>query len=349
MPESQNVFKDHPQRYPKARQKATAVVNQILEMTRKGPRSIPAIIADTSFQLTMGYVLCTTASGLVEVVSVPYGEVVTGMRIMCRQIGGQGTNRRYVFDGYAPNLSGLGLDSGSIMYTSTVITPPQVLAISTATGFPSIAGLSSSTGYYWHLFFYLAKLPAAKATVWQLSQNGGSNVLTLEYLPTGLLRFISQDGHGYITTAPVEPHNSHWVVLQPGLTSGNEFFIDGLSFYTGIIGGTDEPTFSGNGANYQGSLLSNTDGTQSCPIGSWVSKIGFGANYSSGAIALSVETNVPDSDTLLPNFNSGSTQKTQNLYLCEDTPGASTSINSAVTSAGSALTITTVSASVLAA
>lgn len=336
-------FHNYPHKYPRAKQKAAAVVGHIHEMTKKGPRTMVGTVVDANYHVTQGYVTATTLLGIVQVVGVPYGTVVPGMRILVRQMGGAATNRAYVFDGHAPNLSATGY-SGSFAYTTPLSSLSTGLAYTITTGVPTSSSVTSSLGYFWYWFFYLPQLPSSTITLWQMTASSGGNVLTASYLPTGYLSLSSQDGHGYISTGPVAPHNVHWIVMQPSGPSGS-VIIDGLLYqYSGITGSGDNPTFGGSGTTYQLSLLSNNDGSGLCPLGSWISKLGFGTCYISGTV-VTLQTlgtgtgNVPTQDSELP---TATTQEDITLLyqlLCEDAQGSSTLATSVI--GGSPATIAT--------
>ena len=337
-------FKGHPQKFPRAQRKAAQVAAHVHTIIRKSPRTLIATVADTSFQVTMGYVTCTTEQGVVSVYGVPYGACVAGMRLYARQQGPQGTNRAFVFDGFAPALSARGLSSGSVIYATPSSFPTVgVYAVTSAGGMPTTPSLATGpVGYYWHCYFYFPALPTtARATLFQMTSAGG-NLLTCEYLPSGILLLRSvENNHGYMTTAPVAPHSAHWMVVQPGQGVGLDWQIDGIAVpYVGLLSSGDLPVFTSNGAAYTGALLSNVDGTQLCPLGSWISKFGFGTSYTGGAVApLAVASAVPDDDSLLPNLNISATQQTQTLLLCTDTPGGFALANSATGSSGSGATV----------
>jgi len=337
---SADIFISHAQRYPKSMAMAAGVAQALHTVMKKGPRTLIATVVSTAFHMTQGYVTATTENGVIQVYGVPMGTVVPQMRIMVRQQGGQATNRAYIFDAYAPVLASLA-STGSLLYTSpTPTTGGQVLATSTAT-VASATGMSSSTGYYWHCFIYLPQLPTSVATILTMWTSSVGTALSLEQLPDGRLRFRSiNDGHGYVTTGPVAPHKIHWLQLQPGL-AGLEFLVDGVASYTGLLSGSDEPTFAGNAANYTLLTLTDPSGNAPCPLGTWISRIGFGMSYSSpNVVALSTGLTVPASDSQVPSFNTSATQKTSALYLCTDTPGTQSAANSAPGSSASALTLT---------
>lgn len=343
MVNSQDPFHQYPAKYPKARRKAVEVVGHIHSLIKKGPRTMVGTVADTSFHVQQGYVTVTTQVGIVNVYGVPYGSVVNGMRILCRQMGGAATNRAFVFDGMAPNLSGAGY-SGSFAYTSTIASLTIGLAETSATGVPTSASVSTSQGYYWFFFMYLPALPTDTVTLWQMTASSGGNILTCEYLPNGYLQIISQDNDGYITNAPVSAHNTHWVVIQPYLT-GQELLVDMMANYTGLLSPSDKPTFSGGGVGYQLTLLSNNDGTQLCPLGSWISKWGFGKAWN-GVYVPTLQSlgnglgGVPSLDTELPVATPQ--QDVTPLYelLCLDAVGSTTLADSAG-AGGTSATITT--------
>ncbi|MFL5628424.1 MAG: hypothetical protein ACJ788_22825 [Ktedonobacteraceae bacterium] len=329
MPEQ--PFRSYPQAYPKARASASRLVQHLVDMQRKGPRSIPATIVDTSFHVSAGYVLATTQRGIVQVFSVPYGSVVPQMRIFVRQIGATSTNQAYIFDGFAPNISALGT-AGSVVISSPFVTVAAAMS-TPVNSVPAVTALTSSTGYYWHFFVYLPALPTSTVTLFYMVS--GTNVLKLTYQSDGNMRFTSQDGHGYITTTPIAPHQPHWIQIQPSTGSSTDFLVDGVATYTGLIGGSDVPTFNGGSNLYTSFFLSNNDGSASCPVGTWISKIGYGASYSGAVIPL--PNVVPAQDSDIVNLNISTTQKTLALYLCEDTPGGTTLANSA---AGGSASIT---------
>lgn len=340
-----NPFRSYPQKFPRARQSAATVVSHLHEMSKKGPRTLIGTVVDTNFHVSQGYVTVTTQLGIVTVLGVPYGTVVPGMRVFVRQMGGAATNRAYVFDGMAPNLSTIG-KSGSFSYTNMLPSGTATgLALTTTTGVPTTSSVTSVFGYWWYWFFYLPQLPASTVTLWQMTASSGGNVLTAEYLPTGYLRVRSQDGHGYISNAPLPPHNSHYIVMQPAASTGS-MIIDGLAFqYSGITSSGDNPAFTGNGTGYQLSLLSNKDGTALCPLGSWISKFGFGTAFVSGTvIPLQVlgtgMSGIPTADSELPTAIAQTDVTLWYQLLCGDTPGSTTLANSA-SGGGSSATIAT--------
>ena len=333
-------FASRPQQYPRTQKKAADVVAGLHRLIAKGPRSLVATVIDTSFQPSMGYVLCSTQLGVVPVYGIPYGTVVPQMRLFVRQLGPAATNRGYVFDGFAPSVSVRSFTSGSLVYTTTngdSGTPPASTSVG---GLPSSATLATATGYYWHFFFYIPSLPTIpRVTLFAMANSGATNVVTCEYLSNGQLVFrCTNDGHGFTNTSVVAPHSIHWVQIQPGLAGGLEFLVDGVATYASTGGG---PTFAGAGATYTGYFLSKSDGTQQCPIGTWLSKWGYGYSYSSGAVALSTGQTTPSGDSQVPNLNTSATQKTQALYLCTDTPGSATIVNSSAAGTGSSLTLAT--------
>jgi hypothetical protein len=325
-----NPFNNFPGRYSKSKRKAADVVSQIVELTKKGPRTMVSIVADTSYHASQGYVTCATELGTVNVYGVPYGAVVPGMRVLCRQMGGQSAIRSFVFDGMAPNLSGYG-HSGSFGYLSAIHTLSKGLALTPSNGVPTTSGITGPYGYFWYWFFYVPQLPTTNVTLWQMTASG--NVLTCNYLISGKLQIISQNGHGYITSAPVSAHNIHWCIVQPGL-SGSVVLIDMVPNYTGIMANADDPVFTGNGTAYQLSLLSNSDGSGLCPLGTWISKFGFGtcwnSQYSVGLQVLgSGIAGFPTIDGELPTAASQQDIVLKYLLLCTDSQGSSTLADSA--------------------
>lgn len=337
-------FKSYPQKYPRASVHASRAAQALKRLVQQAPHSQVAIVVDPSFHVSQGYVLCQIHSAIVRVYSVPYGSVVNGMRLYARQIGALKTNQSYIFDGYAPNLSGLGTN-GSVLVTANPPTGTQVCSSGGATATNTVASLSSATGYYWHCFFYLPVLPPTVVTLFQFAQVGGSNMVMLEYLPSGYLQFRSQDNHGYITNTIVPPHNAHWVSVQPSNGTSAEFLVDGVENYSGLAGVGDDPTFTGGLAQsypYALSYLSDTTGAGQAPLGSWISKMGFGMSYASGVVPLlATGVTIPAYDSDIPNLNTGTTQKTQNLYLCEDALGSTGLFNSGQQGAAGALTLST--------
>lgn len=335
-----NVFRTYPQRFPKARQRATELVRQLFELQRKGPRTLIAEVVDTSYHATQSYVTCTTQLGVVQVVGVPLGTVVPHMRIYARQMGGAASNRGFVFDGYAPGNSALGQTSGSLVMTTPTVGSPTAAPAASANNAITSTSITSSTGYYWHCFFYIPVLPSGIVTIFQMTQTSSANILYLEYLPTGYVRLRSQDTHGYVSTIPVPPHQVHYVQIQPTATAGS-FLVDGLSNYTGIANPSDNVTFTGTSNTYGIGLLGNRDGTARCPVGSWVSKFGFGTAWTGSAL-IPLLSSVPTSDSLLPG-QSGNLGSAIYLLLCEDTPGGTTLTNSGSGGANSTTVDTTVS------
>lgn len=348
-------FSSLPQKYPKAQRAAAQVASHIHEMMKRGPRSLLATVIDTSYHATMGYVSATTQLGVVQVHGVPYGSVVPQMRIFVRQIGPHSTTRQFLFDGYAPALSRRGLASQSLCYIqpSGLASTQALLSTSSV---PTTASLTSGiVGYYWHLFFYLPQVPATRVTIFQMSVTaGGPNLLTLEYLPNGYMLFRSaENNHGYTTTRTVPAHQMHWVVLQPGLGgsgSGREWYIDGQSYAAGINSSSDEPYFNGNGATYTVSYLSNTDGSQLCPLGSWIAKFGYGSNAPSGTpqqllnsdTGLALATSTPTDESAYPNQALSNFQRTWLLYTTGTASSSTTSLaNQAFSFGGLVVSIST--------
>lgn len=335
---TKHVFKSYPQKFPKTRRKAAEMLLSFHELSKKGPRTLVGTIVDTTFHISQGYVTCTTELGVIPVYGIPYGTVTNQMRVFCRQMGGHASNRSFVFDGYAPNISRLGSTSGSFVY-STLITSSlsSGLALSTSGAAGASSSITTSTGYYWHCFFYLPQLPTSTCTLFEMLATSGGNSVTLQYLPTGYLQFISQDGHGFQSSSPVAPHSMHYVQIQPGLTS-SELLVDTVASYTTL---TSTPTFSGGTHTYTVSLLSNTDGTQLCPIGSWISKFGYGTSWSGSAV-IALSNTIPAQDSDLPSTNS------YYFLLCGDSIGTSTLLNTAVHGGGSGnASITTAASSIL--
>jgi hypothetical protein len=115
----------------------------------------------------------------------------------------------------------------------------------------------------------------------------------------------------------------HWIVIQPGIGNGQDLMIDGVSgLYTGLQSSSDVPTMTGAGATYQMSVCSHMNGTHLLPVGSWISKIGFGTT---GGSALAASSILPGSDSDLPSLAS----QTAVLFLCEDAQGSTSLVNSA--------------------
>ena len=162
-----------------------------------------------------------------------------------------------------------------------------------------------------------------------------STAISLEILGTGTLRLRSvSDSHELVTEFAVAPHLVHWVQIQPGYT-GNELLVDSVSNY-----GTDGsiPTFAGGGATYTLTVLSDASGNNPCPLGSWVSKVGFGMSYASGAV-VPLPNVIPASDAQVPSFNVSSTQTTTALYLANESEGSLSAANSAPAGSASGLSL----------
>lgn len=310
------------------------MMGNIHQLTKKGPRTLVATVVDTAFHLKQGYVTATTELGVVNVFSVPYGTVVPQMRILVRQMGGHATNRAYVFDGYAPNLSSLATGSGSMLQTAN----NNLTNIAIAPGSISCnTSVTSATGYYWHFFFYVPQIPITDSVLWQWYNYGGTtNTITMKYLTTGQLLFMSEGGVGYITSKSVPPHYVHYVQIQPGYTS-NEFLVDGAANYVNYGGGP--PVFVGGTNVYGGYFFIGTIiNTLSvcCPPGTWISKFGFGSSWTGSAI-VPLSTSVPTQDSELPSTLAFSSSTNTSYYqiLCGDSIGNTTILNSAEAGAGS--------------
>jgi hypothetical protein len=290
---------------------------------QKASRSMVGTVVDTSFHLTQGYATCTTELGIVQVAGIPLGTVIPGMRVYCRRLGTMSSNRTYLFDGYAGTLSSLG-PNGSLLIAASSSLSSGCATVSTV---PAASGISSSSGYYWHGFFYLPSVPTSTVTLLQFAQTGSlTTTFTVQMTTACLLQVISSDGHGYVTTTAIAPHQLHWFLIQPGY-SGSALLIDGIAAYT-YLSGTSDPTFAGNTNTYSVSLGANVNGTQLLPIGSWLSKVGYGASSSQFSATLPSLSTVPAYDTDLVNANAGGIV-TKLLYLFEDTPGSATAVNSA--------------------
>lgn len=347
-PQQHGPFKDHPQKFPRAQRSASRLADSIHGMIKKGPRSLIGTVVDTSFHVTAGYVYCTTQLGLVKVYSVPYGSVVPQMRLFVRQAGPHGSNKQFVFDGYAPALSSLGLSSGSLIMSSPVGDSGTIPAPGATLGITTTAAITTAAGYYWHCFFYLPQLPTTpRVTLFSMATSAQTNIISLEYLSSGQLVFRSTNSspaQGYITTSTVPPHTWHWLLIQPGVGGKQDVLIDGLPVvYKGVAGLSNEiPLFSGAGANYTLYLLSNYDGSGTPPLGTWVSKIGFGTSWTGNAVIPLVTgtAGVPASDSDLPNANVSTSQQAIGLYLCENTPGSGTLTNSALSGLGGSVSVT---------
>lgn len=321
---TQPPFHQSPQRYNKSRQKAAEATHAMVSLMQKGSRTILGTVADTSFHLTQGYVTCTTQLGVVQVAGIPLGTVLPGMRVYCRRLGTMSSNRSYIFDGYAATISSLGPNGSLIVAGSPTLSAGCAMVASVS----SVSGVTGPTGYYWHCFFYVPSIPTGTVTLFQFAQTGApTTTFTVQMTTACLIQVVSNDGHGYTTTSAVVPHQLHWLVIQPGM-AGSELLIDGLSAYTGLLSGGDEPTFTGNATTSTLSLGANVNGTQLLPIGSWLSKVGYGHMTSLFPVV------IPQYDTDLVN-----TSGTLVLYLFEDTPGSSTAINSASGVGAGTLTI----------
>lgn len=323
-------FHNSPQRFNKSHQMASQVTQSLISLIAKGPHTIIGTVVDTSFHLTKQYVTCTTQRGVVSVIGVPIGSVIPGMRIYCRQTGGMSTIKSFIFDGFASSVASLGAN-GSLIITSS---PTLILGCGSVSGVTAQVGLTGPVGYYWYGFFYLPIMPTTTVTLFEFAQMSSTNTFTVQILPSCLLQVISSDGHGYVTTVAIPPHQLHFIQIQPGNT-GNEVLIDGVSSYTGILSPPDEPTFVGGSATYVMWTGSQANGTQLLPVGSWVSKIGYGTTSLS-----SLPNVVPAYDSDLINANGGGITSKM-IYLFEDTPGSSTAINSAVASGAGTLLLST--------
>lgn len=330
----QSPFRSHPQKYPRAQARAATLAGTLHELVSKGPRTLVATVVDTSFHVSAGYVTATTELGLVRVVGVPYGTVVPQMRILVRLAGPHRTTRSYVFDGYAPTPSLLGGTSGSVMPTMATGNVGVVTVQSSTGAIPTVSTLGGSTGYYWHCFFYLPEIPRPSAvTLLAMTNAGHTTTLVVEYWPSGVLEFRSlADNKGYMTNAPVAPHVPHWLVLQPGLGGGQDVLIDGIPGLYQPIHTGDTPTFAAGGTNYTLTLFTSYDGSGACPLGTWISKLGFGTMPTSASVC----PIVPESDADIPNMAVSTMQQTIGLWLCGDsTPQGPTLLNSAAGSLSS--------------
>jgi hypothetical protein len=328
-------FHNSPQRFSKSHQKATEATQAIVGLMQKGSRTILGTVADTTFHLTQGYVTATTQLGVVQVSGVPLGTVLSGMRVYCRRMGTTATNQHYIFDGYASTISSLG-SNGSLLIGSGG--PSLSSGCATVTGVTS--GLIGPNGYYWHCFFSLPSIPTGTVTLFQFSQTSAlGTTLSLQLTAGCILQFVSNDGHGYQSTLPIIPHVLHWVVIQPGY-AGAALLVDGISAYTGIIGSGDAPTFAGGTNTYTITLGSQYTGSQCVPIGSWLSKFGYGTSTRLFPVIVPSGTPLPAYDTDLVNANAGGIV-TNALYLFEDTPGSATARNSAASGSAGTLAVST--------
>lgn len=307
---------------------ASQVTQSLVSFMAKGPRTIVGTVVDVSFHLTQQYVTATTQLGIVPVVGVPIGTVIPGMRIYCRQVGGMSTTKSFIFDGYASSVASLG-PNGSLIMTGS---PTLAAGCAMVAAVLAQSGVTGPVGYYWYLFFYLPIVPTTTVTLFEFAQVSSSNTFTVQMLPTCFIQVISNDGHGYITTSPVPPHQLHYLQIQPGNT-GNEVLIDGVANYTGIGSPTDDPTFVGDTSTYVLWVGSQANGSQLLPVGSWVSKLGYG--YTS---LTALPNFVPEYDTDLINGSTGGLTS-RILYLFEDTPGSATAINSALASGAGTLAL----------
>ena len=336
-------FHSFPNKYPKARQKAKELMASMHELNKKGPRTLIATIVDVTFHLTQGYCTCTTELGIIRVYGIPYGSVVANMRVYARQMGGHATTRDHIFDGFAQNPSRTG-QSGSLTYDvpMTVSASSTPLAVSPSGSLTASSSLTSSVGYYWHCFFYLPSLPQGGNAVLMQMAGPSSYTLTLSLAPTGILSILSNDGNGFSTVMPVAPHSVHWFVLQPGLVS-SYLMLDGVA--PTIVG--TAPTFAGGTNTYRMSLLASVNGGTGIsipPLGSWVSKVGYGVAYSGGSpVALPVSVPVYDTQIVTTTGN-GITPK--GVYLCGDVSTSSTLANSGSDGSGASMTVNTTNATI---
>lgn len=327
-PPPSGIFHSYPQKYAKTRQKAVQALNAIHTLTKKGPRTLVGTVVDASYHAGQGYVSVTTEMGVVKVFGAPYGSLLPQMRILCRQMNAVNSVQSFVFDGFAPNLSKLGMTSGSLCMTqpSPGVASTPAFSGATAIGTPTQAGPG---GYYWSFFFYIPQLPPSTVTLWAMNYSSNTTTyLACEYLPNGNLQLRSSDGHGYISTQEVVPHHIHYVKIQPNLT-GSEFLVDTFANYTGIVTSSDDPTFVASNFNYTLSLLADYNGLQVAPIGTWISKWEFGTSMALG-VPVALQNIIPTSNSELP-VSQGIGAISYYQLLCGSDAGGSTLTDTGIT------------------
>jgi hypothetical protein len=250
------------------------------------------------------------------------------MRIFVRKMSQGGLNY-FVFDGYAPQTSVAATKSGAV----SVLTGPAATNTATfgsgsvANGSPLITLPSHSPfplGWYFAFFFYLSALPSPSApcVLLDLPLVNGSWSITggfrITYNYTGNLGayFYGNSWSGATvgpsTTQVFAPHRIWWAVFQLGMgLTVNAGTLD--TTITNLNGGTNLQA-----GNYGMFLMSDSNGANTPPAGSWISKVSFGCDYNGSVMApyASIPTN--DSGILNGNAALGSGLTTYGRWMIND-------------------------------
>jgi hypothetical protein len=293
--------------YPKSRLQARHVAAALKDhLDQLSPATELATVADTSFLLTQGYVTASSRKGPLTVIGCPIASVVPGTDIFVRKLANTGINQ-YVYDGLVtPTL--VGSRSYAIM-SADGVTRAGYTGTSTGNGAWSGATAASvvptnvlTTGWYWSFFFYMTALPSPTSPITLTSTNrlqlvGGTynpdlNISILyNYLGQIGLQFYSS---GVYTTAYASQAFAPGKVWFLQLHLGNGLSVNGQtgsSLTLSNIGSLPAPIQNNIVHEFLGGSFGNT-----APIGTWVSKFGFGY-FPLGSFPYPINSFIPTSNS----------------------------------------------------
>ncbi len=323
---------------PRTRQAAKQVAGHVKQsLANMSPATELATVADTSHHTSVGYVVATTTRGPIHVYGVPFNTVCSGMRIFVRKMT-KAKIGYHVFDGYAPQIPVAATSSGSVAtiagpaaslsptYGGGVVgSGSPLITIPTTTPFPS--------GWYWSFFWYLSGLPPASnpcvlldmplVNSWSIA--GGFRIVYNYLGQLGAYFYTWPETPGsstYVTTigsfstTTFAPHRVWWSVFQ----LGKGLMVNGQPLDTSISNLTGAQNMQAG--YYSLFLLSDSNGQNWAPAGSWISKVSVGCDAVSGTIYQPYGSVIPTSDSAMVNesvaLDTGLT--TYGLWLMEANP-----------------------------
>lgn len=295
-----------------------------------------ATIADTTPLLTRGYVVGTVGHGPIHIVWDPTIPVTVGMRAYVEPLKASGPSL-YLAHGFAPLPGGL-TRSGAIQS----LAPSGVAATSQGT-LLTLPSNSLTTGWFWSGFYFLTALPAAGSRVVLLdwarvvsgSVVGGTQLIVDSTGHLNQVWYGTFSGSGTpaaqaATQRAFGPHAVWYVQWQAGqglAVNGGQTLSDMTQSSTSAGMHLDAGTWSCT-------LLGAHDGSGGAPVGSWISKVLFGCQNSSGSVSwptavvmnprVGTTVTLPTADSLLPNGAAGlgTGLTVYARYLCNDLVGS---------------------------
>jgi hypothetical protein len=322
------------EQFPKARQEAKRFAGHIgRALGNASPMTEIAIVSNTDAAISTHFIQATTRKGPIQVVGVPLNAVCPGMQIFVRKMTRDGLPF-YVFDGFAP--AALTVANTSRAITATTGVGPAAASssiygsgsVDPSSPLTTIPASPPASGWFWSFFFYMAALPPAGAPCVLLDMpkiDGSHNItegfrITYDYLGHLNAYFYTWEGGGTVvgtgTMQVFAPHKVWFATFQ----IGNGLAVNGAQYSNMIISQLSAGLHPVAG-NYGMFLLSDSEGLNAAPAGSWLSKITFGCNYVSGPLwPYNLSGFIPskDSDIVTGTHTLGSGLTVYNRWLCSD-------------------------------